>query len=135
MNTLTLSDPLENQVVIVTITVQPHNGPREQRPVLISIGGDGSAPRFTSGLFGDIEHLIHAAWTGIGVQEELKATQARSALATAAATGNQEAPTGDVTIATAPTAPAPQTDPATTAPATSAPLPPKPQRPNNLSLF
>jgi hypothetical protein len=128
---LTLTDPLAAQPVTIMITLPAAESPRDERPALVSIGSDGRSPVFKQGVLADVAALIDEAWTAYGVREELRAAQARAALAGASETAEAE------TIATAAVgsddAGNEAGQPLPPAPAVKAvPLPPKPK---NLTLF
>jgi hypothetical protein len=126
---LTLTDPLAAQPVTIMITLPAAESPRDERPALVSIGSDGRSPVFRQGVLADVAALIDEAWTAFGVREELRAAQARAALAGASETAEAE------TIATAAVG---SGDGGSEA---GQPLPPavkaapQPPKPMNLSLF
>lgn len=74
MNTsLTVEDPLAGQEVTIVITLAAGEQPRDERPVLVSVGVTGQPPVTKSGTFGQTAMLINQAWTAFGVQVQLAA--------------------------------------------------------------
>ena len=70
MNTLTVNDPLAGQEVTIIITLAPGEQPREERPVLVSVGLAEQLPVISTGTFGKIPALINEAWTAFGVRAQ-----------------------------------------------------------------
>ena len=68
---LTVLDPLAAQEVTISITVAASALPRDERPVLISIGVTEQLPLLKTGTWGEVMALIHEAWTAFGVQAQL----------------------------------------------------------------
>lgn len=115
---LTVLDPLAAQDVTISITVAASALPRDERPLLISVGVAEQLPVLKTGVWGEVMALIHEAWTAFGVQAQLAKVASPSEIAheeqviAAAAVENEEP-----------------------LPAPPSPLPmPKPQA-KNLSLF
>ena len=72
MNTnLTVVDPLATQAVTISITVATSDLPRDERPVLLSIGVAEQLPILKTGTLDEVTTLIHEAWTAFGVQAQL----------------------------------------------------------------
>ena len=115
---LTVVDPLATQEVTISITVATSDLPRDERPLLLSIGVAEQLPILKTGTLGELAALIHEAWTAFGVQAQL-----------AEAASTSETDHEEEVIATASVA---DEEPI---PLPSMPLPmPKPQA-QNLSLF
>ena len=115
---LTVLDPLATQEVTISITVAASDLPRDERPVLLSIGVAEQMPILKTGVLGEVMTLIHEAWTAFGVQAQL----------------NEAAPTSETVLEEQVIATAPVAD-EEPIPPSSIPLPmPKPQA-KNLSLF
>ena len=72
--TLTVTDPLTDQTVTILITLPPGEGPREERPALVSLGVAEQAPVVKTGTFADLPALIQEAWTAYGVRLHLAGT-------------------------------------------------------------
>jgi hypothetical protein len=119
MNTqLTVNDPLAGQEVTIIITLAAGEQPREERPVLVSVGLAEQMPVLRTGTFGDVPALINEAWTAFGVRAQ-----------TAEVAEKAEAVSKETVVATAEIEsdePEPQSQPQQTAP--------RPQA-ANLSLF
>ena len=118
MNTdLTLNDPLSNSEVTIIVTLAADKRPRDERPVMVSVGVAAQSPVIHTGIFADLPAIFHRAWTAFGVQAQVASTKA------------EEEPAAEQLVATAVI----QSD-------NAAPLPqanlgtPKPQA-SNLSLF
>ena len=114
--TLSVEDPLADKEVTIIITVAASEQPRDQRPVMVSLGVAEQLPAIKTGAFDDIPTLIHEAWTTFGVR-----------LQVAEAASEGETVTEEQVVATAST----DDDEPAPIPALSAP---KPQA-RNLSLF
>lgn len=115
---LTVLDPLAAQEVTISITVVANDLPRDERPVLLSIGVAEQLPILRTGTLGELTALVHEAWTAFGVHAQL------AEVASTSETVHEEQ-----VIATASVA---DEEPI---PPSSIPLPmPKPQA-KNLSLF
>jgi len=71
--TLTVDDPLADQEVSIVITLAASSQPREERPVLVSVGVAEKLPVINTGVFGNVSALIHEAWTAFGVQAQVAA--------------------------------------------------------------
>jgi hypothetical protein len=118
MNTdLTVIDPLSNSEVTIIVTLAADKRPRDERPVMVSVGVAEQSPVIHTGIFGDLPAIFHRAWTAFGVQAQVASTRA------------EEEPASEHIVATAEVqndnpAPLPQPNLAT----------PKPQA-SNLSLF
>jgi hypothetical protein len=64
MNTsLTVTDPLAGQEVMIIITLPPSEQPRNERQALISVGVAEQLPVIKTGKFGDIPAFIHLCFT------------------------------------------------------------------------
>ncbi len=116
---LTVDDPLANQEVTILVTLTASDHPREERPLLITLGVAEQMPVSKTGMLSDVAALIDEAWTAFGVWAQV-----------AAATAEDETVVAEQLIATAEidaSEPVPTVSPPT-------PLPPKPQA-RNLSLF
>ncbi len=87
---LIVTDPLAGQEVSIMVTVAVGEDgevclPRDERPSLLSVGVAGQMPITRSGTFGDMQDLIHEAWTAFGVREQVNeqaATLPQSSTAT-----------------------------------------------------
>ena len=115
---LTVNDPLAGQEVTIIITLTAGEQPREERPVLVSVGLAEQMPVIRTGTFGTVPALINEAWTAFGVRAQ-----------TAEIAGEVEPVTEEKVVATAEIQsdePAPPPEPQRTTP--------KPQA-TNLSLF
>jgi hypothetical protein len=67
---LTVNDPLANQEVTIIITLAAGEQPREERPVLVSVGLAEQMPIIKTGVFSDVPALINEAWTAFGVRAQ-----------------------------------------------------------------
>jgi hypothetical protein len=76
--TLTVTDPLADQTVTILITLPPGEGPRDERPALVSLGVAEQAPVVKTGTLADLPALIQQAWTAYGVRLQLAATEAEA---------------------------------------------------------
>jgi hypothetical protein len=115
--TLTVEDPLADQEVSIVITLAATTQPRDERPVLVSVGVAEQLPVIKTGVFGNMPALIHEAWTAFGVRAQVaEASEAETVV---------EEQVGD-------TANTGHDEPAPTAPPSQST--PKPQA-KNLSLF
>lgn len=74
--TLTINDPLAEQEVTIIITLAASEHPREERPVMVSVGVAAQMPVIRAGVFGDAPALIHEAWTAFGVRAQAAAVPA-----------------------------------------------------------
>lgn len=74
--TLTVDDSLAEQAVGIVITLVASEQPRDERPVLVSVGTAGNLPVIKTGTFGQVPALINAAWTALSVQAQLAAQSA-----------------------------------------------------------
>ncbi len=110
---LTVDDPLTGQEVTIVVTLPAGDGPRDDRPVLVSLGISGQLPIIKTGTFADAPALIHEAWTAFGVRAQVAG----------AAPAEPETETADEELVA--TAAVPEAAP---------PLPEKPPA-GNLSLF
>jgi hypothetical protein len=118
---LTVDDPLTGQEVTIVMTLPAGNAPREERPVLVSLGTIGHLPVTKSGLFGDAATLIREAWAAFSLRWQAEGVRAAAEGAGEEEEGLQEATT--VTeVAVVETPPNPRPTPAA-------------PRPQNLSLF
>ena len=94
---LIVTDPLAGQEVSILVTVTAGADgdvclPRDERPSLISVGVAGQMPITRSGTFGDMQDLIHEAWTAFGVRAEMnEQTAASTQLSTAVSTQSNTA--------------------------------------------
>jgi hypothetical protein len=70
---LTIDDPLAGQEVVIVVTVAAGDGPRDGRPVLVSLGLTGQPPIIRTGTFADALALIHTAWAAFGVRAQVAA--------------------------------------------------------------
>ena len=68
---LTVDDPLAGQEVTVVVTLPAGDGPRDERPILVSLGIAGQPPIIKTGTFGDAPALINEAWTAFGVRAQV----------------------------------------------------------------
>ena len=122
MNTdLTVTDPLAEQEVTILITLPSSDQPRDERPVLMSVGVSEQLPVIKNGLFGKLAALIDAAWAEYGVR-----TQVAEGVEDKTVVEAQVVATATVATANI------EDDEPTTTP--RQPTPPKPQA-QNLSLF
>jgi hypothetical protein len=72
MNTpLTVSDPLVGQEVTIVVTLSAGDRPRDERPILVSLGVTGQPPIIKTGLFADAPSLIDEAWNAFGVRAQV----------------------------------------------------------------
>ena len=76
--TLTVTDPLADQTVTILITLPPGEGPRDERPALVSLGVAEQAPVVKTGTLADLPALIQDAWTAYGVRAQLAGTEPES---------------------------------------------------------
>jgi hypothetical protein len=111
--TLTVDDPLVGQEVTIVVTLPAGDGPRDKRPILVSLGVTGQPPIIKTGAFADAPDLMNEAWTAFGVRAQVAG----------AAPSELETETADEELVA--TAAVPQEPPA---------LPEKPPA-GNLSLF
>ena len=120
---LTVNDPLAEQEVSIIVTLTANEQPRDQRPVMISVGVAKQMPVIKSGTFGEMLTLIDEAWTAFGVRTEAARSEVETVMeehvvATAPSTDSEQAVTDDVSEPT------------------PLPNPPKPKpAAKNLSLF
>ena len=127
---LIVTDPLAGQEVSIMVTVAVcEDGevclPRDERPSLISVGVAGQMPITRSGTFGDMQDLIHEAWTAFGVREQVNE---QAATLPQSSTGVTEELIAEATVAT--------TDDTDTLPPTVSVTKPVPKPPvSKLSLF
>ncbi|MCP4415367.1 MAG: hypothetical protein GY805_02010, partial [Chloroflexi bacterium] len=70
---LTVNDPLAEQEVNIIITLTASPQPRDERPVMVSIGVAEQMPISKIGTFGNLQTLIDEAWTAFGVQTQVAA--------------------------------------------------------------
>ncbi|MCP5011047.1 MAG: hypothetical protein GY942_13780 [Aestuariibacter sp.] len=100
MNTnLTVTDPLAEQEVTIIITFPASTQPRDERPVLISVGVAEQLPMTKTGKFGEMATLIDEAWTAFSVRaqvtesvQEGEAVTEEQLLATASADDDMSVP-------------------------------------------
>ena len=71
---LTVDDPLADREVTIIVTLAADKRPRDERPVMVSVGVAEQSPVIHIGIFGDLPALIHQAWTAYGVQAEVAST-------------------------------------------------------------
>ena len=76
--TLTVTDPLTDQTVTILVTLPPDEGPREERPALVSLGVAKQAPVVKTGTLANLPLLIQEAWTAYGVRVQLAGTEPES---------------------------------------------------------
>jgi len=110
---LTVEDPLAGREVTIVVTLPAGDEPRDERPILVSLGITGQPPIIKSGVFAETPALINEAWTAFSVWAQVAG----------AAPAESETETADEElVATA---------------AVPAKAPPLPERPpaGNLSLF
>ena len=69
--TLTVDDPLADQEVTIIVTLTASECPREERPILVSVGVAEQLPVIKTGMFGDVPALINEAWTAFGVRAQV----------------------------------------------------------------
>lgn len=125
MNTiLTVDDPLANQEVTVVITLAASHQPRDERPILISLGTPEHLPILKSGLLADVRDLIREAWTAFGLHVQLDEASSDTESAYATETVAEEAVVGTTSM----------TDDELTPVTPPSIAPPRPQA-KNLSLF
>ena len=117
--TLPVLDPLAGREVAIHITLPPSDAPRDDRPVLVSLGSAGQPPLFREGTLANVADLIGDGWAAFAARVELEAVP------TAAATETAVIATADVADG------ASKRDAA----ANNPPAPPRPPKPANLSLF
>ena len=72
---LAVEDPLADQTVTILITLPPGEGPRDERPALVSLGVAEQAPVVKTGTLADLPALIQDAWTAYGVRVQLAVTE------------------------------------------------------------
>ncbi|MCP4418765.1 MAG: hypothetical protein GY805_19280 [Chloroflexi bacterium] len=68
---LTVNDPLAEQEVSIIITLAASPQPRDERPVMISVGVAKQMPISKIGTFGNLQTVINEAWTAFGVQTQV----------------------------------------------------------------
>lgn len=68
---LTVDDPLASQEVTIVVTLPAGDAPRDERPVLVSLGVAGQLPTVKTGTFADALDLINEAWTAFGVRAQV----------------------------------------------------------------
>jgi hypothetical protein len=71
--TLTVDDPLAEQVVTIIITLGASEHPRDERPTMVSVGVAEQMPVMRAGAFGNLPILIQEAWTALGVRAQMAA--------------------------------------------------------------
>ena len=99
---LIVTDPLVGQEVSILVTVAAGEDgevclPRDERPSLLSVGVAGQMPITRSGTFGDMQDLIHEAWTAFGVREQVNE---QAATLPQSSTGVTEELIAEATVAT-----------------------------------
>jgi len=72
---IAIIDSLTNQEVTIIVTLPPDEGPREERPALVSLGVAEQAPVVKTGTLADLPALIQDAWTAYGVRVQLASTK------------------------------------------------------------
>ena len=75
---IAIIDSLTNQEVTIVVTLPPDEGPREERPALVSLGVAEQAPVIKTGTLTDLPALIQDAWTAYGVRAQLAGTEPES---------------------------------------------------------
>ena len=118
--TLTVDDPLAGQDVTIVITLPADDAPRDERPVLVSLGLAGQLPVMQSGLFGNAAALINEAWAAFGLRWQTEVARAARTAGEEEAGMEAAETVAEVTVV------------ATTSHPQPTPAEPKPQ---NLSLF
>jgi len=73
---LTVDDPLADREVTIIVTLAADKRPRDERPVMVSVGVAEQSPVIHTGIFGDLPAIFHRAWTAFGVQAEVASTRA-----------------------------------------------------------
>jgi hypothetical protein len=68
---LTINDPLFGQEVTIVVTLPAGDRPRDERPILVSLGVTGQLPIIKTGTFADAPTLIDEAWTALGVRAQI----------------------------------------------------------------
>lgn len=68
---LTVNDPLAGQEVTIVVTLSAGDRPRDERPILVSLGVTGHLPIIKTGTFADAPSLIDEAWTAFGVRAQV----------------------------------------------------------------
>ena len=68
---LTVDDPLAGQEVTIVVTLPAGDEPRDERPILVSLGVAGQPPIIKIGTFADAPSLINEAWAAFGVRAQL----------------------------------------------------------------
>jgi hypothetical protein len=56
---LTVDDPLSGQEVTIVVTLPAGDEPRDERPILVSLGVSGQPPIIKTGAFADAPDLIN----------------------------------------------------------------------------
>jgi len=147
--TLSVLDPLAACEVAIHITLPPSDEPRDDRPVLVSLGSGGQAPLFREGRLADVAELIADAWAAFGARVELQAARTTNDTETAViatvdvgyandandANGAADASGTDNIAAETAASTGSVQSPSAPDPVNNAPTPPRPPTPANLSLF
>jgi hypothetical protein len=96
---LTVNDPLAGQEVTIIITLAASDQPREDRPVLVSVGLAEQMPVIRTGAFGRVPALINEAWSAFGVRaqtaeitQEAESVSEEEVVATAEIQSDEPAP-------------------------------------------
>jgi hypothetical protein len=68
---LAVDDRLAGQEVTTVVTLPAGDGPRDERPILVSLGVAGQLPIIKTGALADLPALTHQAWTAFGVRAQV----------------------------------------------------------------
>lgn len=60
--TLTIVDSLANKPVLIAIQVIPHDGPRDERPILMTVGVPEEQALILTGNLGQLKELLDEGW-------------------------------------------------------------------------
>jgi hypothetical protein len=81
---LTVNDPLAKQEVNIIITLAASPQPRDERPVMVSVGVPEQMPISKIGTFANLLTLIDEAWTAFSVQTQVAAAKSVAKVETVA---------------------------------------------------
>ena len=104
--TLVVEDPLAGREATLVITLAASHHPRDERPVLVSVGAAEQLPVLKTGRFGELSHLIDEAWTAFGLRAQVAAAMPESKIVAeeqvvaTADTSDEPAPTLPLTLST-----------------------------------
>lgn len=68
---LTVEDPLAGREVTIVVTLPAGDEPRDERPILMSLGVTGQPPIIKSGVFAEMPAVINEAWTAFGIRTQV----------------------------------------------------------------